>query len=44
VPLELATLRGTLRFISTTIGFGTPVDVTVAELAECCFPADERLP
>lgn len=43
VPLELATPHGTLRFISTTTVFGTPVDVTVAELAlECFFPADER--
>ncbi|HEX6039745.1 helix-turn-helix transcriptional regulator [Longimicrobium sp.] len=41
VPLELATPAGVLTFISTTTVFGTPVDVTVAELAlECFFPAD----
>jgi hypothetical protein len=32
---------GDLAFISTTTIFGTPVDVTVAELAiESFFPAD----
>jgi transcriptional regulator with XRE-family HTH domain len=42
VPLELATPYGTLLLISTTTVFGTPADVTVAELAlECFFPADE---
>jgi len=41
VPLELETPAGVLSFISTTTVFGTPVDVTVAELAlECFFPAD----
>ena len=41
VPLELETPAGTLSFISTTTVFGTPVDVTVAELAlESFFPAD----
>ena len=43
VPLELETPAGVLSFISTTTVFGTPVDVTVAELAlECLFPADAR--
>jgi transcriptional regulator with XRE-family HTH domain len=42
VPLELATPAGVLTFISTTTVFGTPVDVTVSELAlECFFPADQ---
>jgi transcriptional regulator with XRE-family HTH domain len=42
VPLELATPAGTLSFLSTTTVFGTPVDVTLAELAiEAFFPADE---
>ena len=42
VPLELDTPAGVLSFISTTTVFGTPVDVTVAELAlECFFPADD---
>ena len=41
VPLELQTPAGVLSFISTTTVFGTPVDVTVAELAlESFFPAD----
>ena len=42
VPLQLATDDGTLSFLSTTTVFGTPVDVTLAEIAlECFFPADE---
>jgi len=41
VPLVLATRLGTLSFISTTTVFGTPVDITLAELAlESFFPAD----
>jgi transcriptional regulator with XRE-family HTH domain len=41
VPLRLATHGHTLNFISTTTVFGTPVDVTLAELAiEAFFPAD----
>ena len=41
VPLELETPAGVLSFISTTTVFGTPLDVTVAELAlESFFPAD----
>ena len=41
VPLELETPAGVLSFISTTTVFGTPVDVTIAELAlESFFPAD----
>jgi hypothetical protein len=42
VPLQLASPAGTLSFISTTTVFGTPVDITLAELAlETFFPADE---
>ena len=42
VPLQLATEMGVLSFISTTTVFGTPVDVTVSEIAlECFFPADD---
>jgi transcriptional regulator with XRE-family HTH domain len=42
VPLRLRTPRGDLSFVSTIATFGTPVDVTVAELAiESFFPADE---
>jgi transcriptional regulator with XRE-family HTH domain len=41
VPLHLNTAHGTLRLISTTTIFGTPVDVTLQELAiESFFPAD----
>jgi transcriptional regulator with XRE-family HTH domain len=41
VPLRLITERGTLSFISTTTVFGTPLDITLSELAlESFFPAD----
>jgi transcriptional regulator with XRE-family HTH domain len=41
VPLRLRTDRGLLSFISTTTVFGTPLDVTLADLAiESFFPAD----
>ena len=41
VPLTLLTDHGTLSFFSTTTVFGTPLDVTLAELAiESFFPAD----
>jgi transcriptional regulator with XRE-family HTH domain len=41
VPLVLETPSGTLSFISTTTVFGTPVDITLSELAlETFFPAD----
>ncbi|WP_420846324.1 helix-turn-helix domain-containing protein [Microvirga brassicacearum] len=41
VPLQLATPDGTLTLFSTTTVFGTPVDVTLSELAiEAFFPAD----
>jgi hypothetical protein len=43
VPLELETEAGVMAFISTTTVFGTPVDITLSELAlESFFPADER--
>lgn len=43
VPLVLETKFGTLSFISTTTVFGTPVDVTISEIAlETFFPADEQ--
>jgi transcriptional regulator with XRE-family HTH domain len=42
VPLRLLTSLGELSFISTTTIFGTPMDVTLAELAiESFFPANE---
>jgi transcriptional regulator with XRE-family HTH domain len=41
VPLRLLHQGGELAFFSTTAVFGTPLDVTVAELAiESFFPAD----
>ena len=41
VPFRLATPSGVLSFFSTTTVFGTPVDVTLSELAlESFFPAD----
>jgi len=41
VPFQLQTELGTLSFISTTTVFGTPIDVTLSELAlETFFPAD----
>ena len=43
VPLRLDSGLGPLAFLSTTMIFGTPVDITVAELAiEAFFPADAR--
>ena len=43
VPFQLATERGVLSFISTTTVFGTPVDITLQELAvESFFPADAQ--
>jgi transcriptional regulator with XRE-family HTH domain len=42
VPFELATEAGPLRFLSTTTVFGTPVDITLSELAmECFYPTDD---
>ena len=41
VPLRLVTDGGVLTFISTTTMFGTPIDITLSELAlESFFPAD----
>jgi hypothetical protein len=41
VPLKIRTSLGLLSFTSTTTVFGTPVDVTLSELAiELFFPAD----
>jgi transcriptional regulator with XRE-family HTH domain len=43
VPLRLRTPLGVLSFYSTTTVFGTPVDVTLSELAiEAFFPADPQ--
>ena len=41
IPLQFVTEAGVLSFIGTTTVFGTPVDVTLSELAlETFFPAD----
>jgi transcriptional regulator with XRE-family HTH domain len=43
VPLRLRTTLGELAFYSTTTVFGTPVDITLSELAiEAFFPADPQ--
>jgi hypothetical protein len=43
VPFCLRTEYGVLSFFSTTTVFGTPLDVTLAELAiESFFPADPQ--
>jgi transcriptional regulator with XRE-family HTH domain len=43
VPFQLVTPEGVLSCISTTTIFGTPVDVTLQELAvESFFPADSK--
>lgn len=42
VPLRLSSPAGVLSFLSTTMVFGTPLDVTLSELAiETFLPADE---
>jgi transcriptional regulator with XRE-family HTH domain len=41
VPMQLRTPAGILSFFSTTTIFGTPIDITLSELAiEAFFPAD----
>jgi transcriptional regulator with XRE-family HTH domain len=41
-PLRVATRAGPVSFVNTTTVFGTPTDVTLAELAlEMLFPADD---
>jgi hypothetical protein len=41
VPFRLITDAGTLAFFSTTTVFGTPVDITLSELAvEAFYPVD----
>lgn len=42
-PMRIATRFGTVSFLNTLTVFGTPSDVTLAELAlEMLFPADEE--
>jgi hypothetical protein len=43
IPFKLRLDGEILSFFSTTMVFGTPVDITLSELAlETFFPADER--
>ncbi len=43
IPLVLQTPAGVLRFYTTTMVFGSPVDITLSELAiETFMPADEE--
>ena len=43
VPFEIESPAGTLSFFSTTTVFGTPVEVTLSEIAiEAFFPADRE--
>lgn len=43
VPLRLATEDGELSFLVTTTVFGTPIDITLSEIAvEVFFPADAQ--
>jgi hypothetical protein len=43
IPLRLMKKEGELSFIGTVTVFGTPIDVTLSELAiESFFPADEQ--
>lgn len=43
VPLRIRTRAGLLSFLSTTMVFGTPLDITLSELAvESFFAADEE--
>ena len=42
VPLNFITPQGTLSFFATTTMFGTPVDITLSEIAiEAMYPANE---
>jgi len=43
IPFKIQTEVGLMSFFSTTTIFGTPVDVTLSELAlELFFPADDE--
>jgi transcriptional regulator with XRE-family HTH domain len=43
IPFEFRTPAGVLAFFGTTTVFGTPLDITLSELAvEAFFPADSR--
>lgn len=41
MPFQMKTSAGLFSFFTTTMVFGSPVDITLSELAiECCFAAD----
>ena len=41
IPLQLVTSKGNISFVTASLAFGLPRDVTVSELSiECLFPAD----
>jgi len=43
IPFKIKTEAALMSFFSTTTVFGTPVDVTLSELAlELFFPADDE--
>jgi hypothetical protein len=43
VPFQLATPLGELKLFTTLTTFGTPLDITIDELAiELFFPADDK--
>ncbi len=43
MPFQFHTRHGVLQLVSTTTVFGSPVDITLQELAlETFFPADDR--
>ncbi len=43
IPFRLSLPGGTLNFFSTTTVFGTPLDITLSEIAlECFYPADAQ--
>jgi hypothetical protein len=43
IPFRFASVEGPLSFYSTTTVFGTPIDVTLSELAlEFFYPADRE--
>ena len=43
IPLQLTTLKGDISFVTATLAFGFPSDITVSELTiECLFPTDKK--
>ncbi len=43
IPLQLTTVKGDISFVTATLAFGFPSDITVSELTiECLFPTDKE--